>query len=413
MASKASVDKGFKIWMILFLLIDFRFFYLLPLPEILGGASSNKFFLGVFSLIFFGYYFIKSLFKKFQLGLFGKEILFLFLMLVFIMFKDFLTTSYSLFTIFWNSIPFFILLSYFPFREYFSTNNYNYQFFVQMASIFSIITSVLLISQVLLYSGESSVFLQLGGMISDRYLYNPSLGLRLYGVADGFFRIFAIVLGNNIITKKTKLISLEGLALILILLSIIIVDQSRYYLLVTIISLIFMVLSENNFKVTPKRLFVFLLAFFASLPVLLKNISSILGSILGNSGSSYARTEAISYYLNIIWNDLLFGLGRIIPGDWTEKYWIIKGPKGIYNYDDIGIIGVLASLGIIVFALYLYIVIKLIYRTVKRKNVMNIGITTLMILSLTINSYLDNSRIITLLFSLLLFELNYFQKKDI
>ena len=61
---------------VLFYLCEFRFFYLLPLPNKLFAGSTNKNLLAVFSLFAFCYFLVRV--KKFTWGQFGAVFLLIF-----------------------------------------------------------------------------------------------------------------------------------------------------------------------------------------------------------------------------------------------------------------------------------------------------------------------------------------------
>ena len=67
---------------LLFFLIEFRGFYLVSWPNLLGGAASNKLGVAFYSLILFLAYFIYNK-GKLKLGIFGNYILIFFLILFF------------------------------------------------------------------------------------------------------------------------------------------------------------------------------------------------------------------------------------------------------------------------------------------------------------------------------------------
>jgi hypothetical protein len=135
--------------------------------------------------------------------------------------------------------------------------------------------------------------------------------------------------------------------------------------------------------------------------VLLVNSTSVISSIIDQQdGSGYARIGAIRYYLSKFPHNLLFGLGLVIPNKNSEFFQIIKGPLGIYNYDDIGVFGIFASLGVTGFLWYVHILIKIwiMHKLTLEYSALFFGFSVLMIISMFTMSYLDNARIIGLVF---------------
>ena len=384
--SNKNTNRIFTILFSILVLVEFRFFYLFPLPEIFSGSSSNKFLVSILCICIFFVYII--IYKKIELGLFGKYLILLFIVLVILILNEFAGRKYNIGAIIWYYLPFCILMVYFPFKKWIAEDK-NYKYFIKFTSVASIILCILFIYQVI--SAKNNIFLY----IDDMYRYNNQMKLRIYGVTDGLLRVFSIILLNDIFKNRFKNIMLELFAFILIISSMIIVEQARFYLICIILSCLLLYINYYGLKVNFTTMFIGILIFSLSFFFLYKNSASILGSINENTGSSYARMDAIKYYLENIFDNFIFGFGRIIPDQWSNKYLIVKGPYGIFNYDDIGIVGVLASMGAIIFLWYIFVAIKMI--SVYRKSTpISKSLIFLFLISMLISSYLDNTRIICL-----------------
>lgn len=384
--SNKNTNRIFTVLFSILVLVEFRFFYLFPLPEIFSGSSSNKFLVSILCICIFFVYII--IYKKIELGLFGKDLILLFIVLVILILNEFAGRKYNIGAIIWYYLPFCILMVYFPFKKWIAEDK-NYKYFIKFTSVASIILCILFIYQVI--SAKNNIFLY----IDDMYRYNNQMKLRIYGVTDGLLRVFSIILLNDIFKNRFKNIMLELFAFILIISSMIIVEQARFYLICIILSCLLLYINYYGLKVNFTTMFIGILIFSLSFFFLYKNSASILGSINENTGSSYARMDAIKYYLENIFDNFVFGFGRIIPDQWSNKYLIVKGPYGIYNYDDIGIVGVLASMGAIIFLWYIFVAIKMI--SVYRKSTpISKSLIFLFLISMLISSYLDNTRIICL-----------------
>lgn len=384
--SNKNTNRIFTVLFSILVLVEFRFFYLFPLPEIFSGSSSNKFLVSILCICIFFVYII--IYKKIELGLFGKDLILLFIVLVILILNEFAGRKYNIGAIIWYYLPFCILMVYFPFKKWIAEDK-NYKYFIKFTSVASIILCILFIYQVI--SAKNNIFLY----IDDMYRYNNQMKLRIYGVTDGLLRVFSIILLNDIFKNRFKNIMLELFAFILIISSMIIVEQARFYLICIILSCLLLYINYYGLKVNFTTMFIGILIFSLSFFFLYKNSASILGSINENTGSSYARMDAIKYYLENIFDNFVFGFGRIIPDQWSNKYLIVKGPYGIYNYDDIGIVGVLASMGAIIFLWYIFVAIKMI--SVYRKSTpISKSLIFLFLISMLVSSYLDNTRIICL-----------------
>lgn len=403
--------SGTCMWLVfVFLIIDARFFYLINLPPIFGGAASNKFMESIISVIIFIIYLI--VIKKFQFskGKFCNWIVAIFMILMINAVHSFRLYGYPLTTVVWPCIPFAIFLMYFPLKEWLRIKQ-NYKCFIKMGEIISSILAVLFIVQVFIYRGLDTVFLALDGAISDRYIYTPSLGLRIYSVFDGFIRVFILLVAYRIIEHNFKKCFGDIISFILMLLAILLVDQSRFYLATLLTCFAVMFLMENRKRLKLRSFVILLFAGIAVLLMAFKSVVSILNTILMNDGSFDARIKAIIYFLKTVHNHIICGMGIVVPGG-GEYYYYITGPEGMYHYDDVGVIGVLASLGIIGFLWYIGITMKFIRICWKdlKYNALVAGIVTGFVLSIFTMSYLDKSRIVSFMLALTVLDIELWKK---
>ena len=81
----------------------------------------------------------------------------------------------------------------------------------------------------------------------------------------------------------------------------------------------------------------------------------------------------------------------------------------IYHFDDIGLVGTFAKLGIFSVIWYILFLLKMIHLTIntdKKRKALSIGITVMAAVALITQSYLDPQRILAMLFSMILLEIN-------
>ena len=211
---------------LLFFLIEFRGFYLVSWPSLLGGAASNKTGLAIYSIILFLFYLFYNK-GKFKLNIFGNYILILFIILFLNSLVSMFLWGYSLTQVLWEILPFTILLLYFPLCEIFQNDN-NYELFIKIGQITISIVSILFIFQVYSYHGLSTVFLKIENIIPISYIYNLTAPLRIYSVFEGLVRIFVILVAWKIIANNFKKSFWDIISLLLMLVAILYVDQSRY-----------------------------------------------------------------------------------------------------------------------------------------------------------------------------------------
>lgn len=388
---------------LLFFLVEFRGFYLVSWPNLLGGAASNKTGLAIYSIVLFLIHLIYNK-GKLKLNIFGNYILILFIFLFLNSLVSMLLWGYSLTQVLWEILPFTILFLYFPLCEIFQNDN-NYEFFIKIGQITISIVSILFIFQVYSYHGLSTVFLKIENIIPISYIYNLTAPLRIYSVFEGLVRVFVILVAWKIIANNFKKSFWDIISLLLMLVAILYVDQSRYYLVTVLIAILSMYFIYNRRRLTVSSLLWTFIFGTAGLFIILNRFGSISNSISDNTGSSFARTGAIEYYFEKIFTYPL-GLGLPTPEKGTSLYYFIKGPDGYFNYDDIGIFGTLGSLGIPGFIWYILLTIKLVMIWIKKlgSNVLIAGLLISFLMSLPIMSYLDRPRIIALILTLVIID---------
>lgn len=395
-----------KFFLILFFLFDMRFMYLIPLPSILSGDATNKMLLSIFSIILF---FLFVGYRKQYYGKYTGCLVTLFLIVLLNSMNAYLKFGYSLKQIIWPIMPFFVLLLYFVLMRYLQIEQ-NLHFFIKAGEFFWSILCILFLIQRVLYLRNHTIIIQLNGMLADYYFFHPELGFRIYSVFEGFLRIFIPCLGFICIKNNFKHCKSEIFTLMLSIAAVVLVDRSRYYLFLLILGLIAIFLwSLRNSKHFGK--FVFVAVAIVIGFIFLNNLwSSMSQSIDENTGSSFARFNAITYYINLLKKNILFGLSMVSPDEGNSMYYFVHGPAGIFHYDDIGIIGTTAKLGIFGLIWYIYVLIKcirLVIRTKGKNKALSVGLIAMMLISSITQSYLDPQRLISLLFTFIILELNY------
>ncbi|WGE57045.1 hypothetical protein [Actinobacillus equuli] len=411
MMSKILISKE-KLFLSLFcfyILAEFRFFYLIPLPNIFSGAASNKFLPSVIAFGIFVFYIICYIYEPIKKYKFTFWIMALFILLGINSVHMLLTYSYKLTSILWFFIPYLSLLLYFPLVR-FLKNELVYAKFIYFCKISVLILCGLFLLQEFIFKNQASAFLELDGLLSEKYefgLPKDEIFVRVYGVFDGFIRVFSIVIAFEIIHKRLKKCKLSILSLLLMIICIMVIDQSRYYLITILSSILVIFFIENGKKMSLKTILMIFIFFISFIPVIYKAVLSILNSIEAYNGSAYARVDAILYYLGLEWNKLFWGLGFVIPDELSPFHSLIKGPNLIYNYDDIGLIGTLASLGIFGLIGYILFILTVFskWRKAYGKKTLIGGLFISLLLSSPIMSYLDSPRIICLLFTCVFIEL--------
>lgn len=404
-------DKLNLLLIILFFLSDSRLFYLIPFPNVLGGTASNKTLVGSVALICFAIYLVTN-HGKIKLQNYGKTIFNFFIILIIQGIYEKFEYGYAFSTILFSMIPYFCLLMYFPI---FDVCKSNFDKILNIMEYVTIILGALLLTQAFIYDRTHHIFLNF--TISDWYtIYHPNAKGRFYTVAEGFVKCMSLISFYKILDKVNgEKEFIHYLSLVMSILMIVFVDQSRIYLITELICVLIMYFIIDIRKLTLEKVLGFISILFIVMIIVIRKIFTIIGTIGDLSdGSYYARTDAISYYAHTLTGfQKILGLGIVIPSEGTMGFSLIKGPLGIYNYDDIGLMGIFASLGIVGVVWYIYIMSKNFALSKKVNDLylrgLSFGLTYLMVFSAFTLSYLDKERIMALLLTMVIIDHAYYE----
>ena len=390
---------------VLFYLCEFRFFFLLPLPNVLYAGSTNKNLLAVFSLMAFFWFLLRV--KKFTWGQFGAVFLLIFITVAASTALSAIEFGYKITQVLWGIIPYFILLLYFPAKKYLADEDI-YERFIVIGDVCILFVSALFMIQKIKYTGSGSVFLRLTDMIPDHYIWHPDEGIRVRNIFDGFCFFFILVLADRIIAKKFRKSILDMLTFLAILAMIALIDRSRQYLVIVLVSVFVIFIYRSKKKITAALFLVGTFAVAGGIAVISGKVISIIESILGNSGSWFARVEGAAHYLSVAMEHFFFGIGMADPESIpaAEKY--VRGVGGIYYPDDVGIVGVFALLGVIGVSLYVFVIARTFkaFKCAENNKALILGLCVCFVLSSFLSSYFDRTRVTALVLTAVLCDIN-------
>lgn len=392
-----KISKNFfeKLLIIILLTSSTRFFYITPLPKFFLQESSNVMCGAFFSVIIFVLFILLN--KQLQLGKYGIEIWILYIIVLVNCVYMYVTYKYTITNLFYCIVPFLILLGYFPIIQ-FAKNRSNYFFLLKTIEVIALILSIILLLQKYKYDTNNDIFLKI----------NLPLNFtgRFYNVSEGIIRIAVIISAYQIISKNIRLLSL--ITLVFCALSIFLVDQSRIYLLSVIIGIFVMISMNIVYSNKKSNVMIYVLLVAIGLFLIYSLYTSLTTTLNNfNDGSNYARRDAVTYYLSVIKDHLWTGLGLYVPNIGEAYSDFIKGPLGIYNYSDIGILGILASLGLGAVIWYIWCLIKGLILSLKASDkVLCLGLISEMFISMFTMTYFDSSRQCSLMLVLALLSIN-------
>ena len=392
-----KISKNFfeKLLIIILLTSSTRFFYITPLPKFFLQESSNVMCGAFFSVIIFVLFILLN--KQLQLGKYGIEIWILYIIVLVNCVYMYVTYKYTITNLFYCIVPFLILLGYFPIIQ-FAKNRSNYFFLLKTIEVIALILSIILLLQKYKYDTNNDIFLKI----------NLPLNFtgRFYNVSEGIIRIAVIISAYQIISKNIRLLSLINL--VFCALSIFLVDQSRIYLLSVIIGIFVMIIMNIVYSNKKSNVMIYVLLVAIGIFLIYSLYTSLTTTLNNfNDGSNYARRDAVTYYLSVIKDHLWTGLGLYVPNIGEAYSDFIKGPLGIYNYSDIGILGILASLGLGAVIWYIWCLIKGLILSLKASDkVLCLGLISEMFISMFTMTYFDSSRQCSLMLVLALLSIN-------
>lgn len=338
------------------------------------------------------------LWGRLQKGYFSNLVLYFFLILAVNIVSMGLNYDYPLATYFTHPSLYFVLLCYYPINTYLEFSPQKYKTFLNAIEVIATIQAILLLTNELYNVKTGNTFLHVTFITSSRY------APRAFTVAEGVLRIAVLIPAAKIIQNDFRIIGnfKEYFSFILIVLSIIFVDQSRVYILSVLGSIVFMAFIRAKEKISLKRAILLLIVLMLAVvigSVFIRSIETTLGD--STDGSNYARAQARTYYLNVLRQKFywLTGLGIAVPDKSNIFYRFIRGPAEIFGYDDIGIVGVLAAFGIFGAIWYIWLLLKsisLAFKSDGKYKLLSLGLVIEALISIGSLSYLDADRVVCL-----------------
>lgn len=253
---------------------------------------------------------------------------------------------------FFVSYYFLLVILYFPFSEAFSSKE-AWGALIRIFSNFAFILSVLKIFQSLMISklGKVIFFMSNNDYITATSLRFVKLGFtRIPSPTDFVFVSLLLILLSMIVDLKLFTQWRYRLYISAYLIFIFFVGQTRSYIIMTILVLLLYVLWLIN-KHFGKDLVILTLGIL-TIPVLYFMIKFIISIMFGNSSRGISlsiRQEAIKYYVQNISLHKWFSMGFVrddLFSDLVHNTHIdFAGNIYSYNYDDVGMIGLIAQYG--------------------------------------------------------------------
>lgn len=397
----------------LIILLDLSFFYLVPINNVIGTIISNYQKIGLSASVIISFIiYIKHVFSK-RKYLFLKNLIIFILLVLAEVFLSYLSYGQGIKTIIVMTNQYFVILAYFIFCYYIEKEKGIYSL-EKILLLSTLIISVLLIVQYCIYNINETLFLYIDG---DRLGVARRFGsIRIY--ESSYYITFNSVLAFGILVKNKcgkKLKSLALLTFVISMIEIIVVFKGRSNLIFILISILFII--GIRFKKKKLQQVIVIPITVASL-ILILNIPKVkifFESFNVNEASVTIRVRAMDYYINQTKDNFLFGTGFIEAKENDLSYYMVRGDEGLFYKDDMGIIGLMNTFGIIGFMWYImifYKLLKVLLIAYKKKIYISYieiyGLAFFIICSCVVLNPLDAQRIIV--FPLLLSLIDYINK---
>lgn len=394
--------------LVLFFLFYVKFFYLINLPGRISNFVDQSY-SGIFALIIC----LITLSISREKYKFKNWLLFFYLFLLLETLISVIRYPMQSFsdTMLYSS-QYLILLLYIPLSASIK-NDTDLKRIINLFALITIYISIMMLLQYRLYSLTGTVSMS---ALNNHFIqWSVSLkngSLRVYHVMDGLSRI-SIILSFWLIINKRNILSIFEIVMhisnfVFGILAVYFVDQSRIYFVSMVVVLYLIVFTNTSNSGIKKWLsitaavFLASVIFFNAINLTLNNLLSTISD--SNDGSSAARLGAIGYFFVKAIGNPLLGIGIINNNEYLQ---IARGPFKIYNYDDVGLFGILGQFGFLGLAWYIGIIVKhfSIVRSNKGRFIpLNFVLSIAILLNCLTQSYMDSQRLIILPIELAIME---------
>ena len=406
--------------LLLILLLEIKFFYIISLPQELSGFNTynNKVLILILMLIGLIIFFIDGLKFGLKKRLFNKEVIGLLIIYLIQVCSSCFVYNQGFIEVIKASYYFFIPLLYYLLISFLDDEK-KYRKLFRIIILFSSILSFLFIIQSIAYEEFGIIFLKL-----------EKLSGSIFFIRNNRIRLIqpALIISFSLILSWAELIKLEKkndkllyvYNIIFGLIYLILVCQTRMLTLSVITSMLAILLLKRKSNIKQLTVIIFIINLF----LFIYNINFTKNFIQSFDAtdfawSMHARTEALNYYIEKIINNPIIPIGLLNEANNLERFYIIHGKQGYLYESDVGIVGLAVTLGVVGLVWFILLIIKLfrIIIYVYRKKKLNeyielVGIITFVIINVITLIITDIERIICLPVILAIFEHVYIRSYD-
>lgn len=375
-----------------FILFNYFFIFLLAFPVKISHLNcyKGKYILFVISIIYYVIYLCRN---KFIIN-WDKPSKIVYLLVIIASINAFISIvkydSISVSCVFRALYPFFICFLFFPLNDVFK-DAIKKELFIKILTIINIIAIIIILFQAYLYNNYHILFISVYEFTQAEEVAIRGGNFRLTYLDTMILLSFVISLGYMVRGRCIKHFFNVFLSFIYIYC----VSQTRSEIVICFILIIIAIQQKYNLKgqFTRGLKLLFILVLISIFLIL--NIEGIKSKFYSVSFTSFStRLEEINYYINLLKNNIICGVGLFDPLKGENYYEILHGINGKYTITDIGILGQSARLGIQIICWYVYF-IKYLFTNVK-KDKRNLFLALYVLMTSVNLIVLDNQRIITI-----------------
>ncbi|MBO0467081.1 hypothetical protein JZO73_05985 [Enterococcus plantarum] len=276
---------------------------------------------------------------------------------------------------------------------------------------FNIMACIILLMQFVVYKETGKLFLSVYEFYKTNMLTIRDGNVRII-YSSTIVSLSALISMGKIFDEEKRNKLFHWTNLLLSLLYFYLVSQTRMYVISLLIVFVLLFIRKNSklqlskivsfiFGISIISIFFSLLGFF---DYVFNLINPLLYGTYQNDGSYYARLDGIQYYLNVIKEKTVLGLGMFDPDRTSIFYNLVHGNTGKLFYTDIGILGSMAKLGAPVLIWYIFLLRKLGAIVLNVKENIVFSLYSFIVLTTITLVVLDPQRIFFLTFSMAIFE---------
>ncbi|NCE77812.1 hypothetical protein [Turicibacter sp. TS3] len=345
---KIKLSKIFYLIIIFILLLDFKFFYIIP-RSFLDSINNNHqkiviVLVILISLVLFCKYIMRS-----QNLIFKNYILIFILLYILEFLFSIIRYKQGLINVLIADNYYLILLAYFIFVYYFTIEGKIFSFKKWIINI-SLILELLFIMQSIIINYNIK-------LLNIDYAQMRFNELRIYE-ASGIYIVMGILFSLESIINGDKKIK-NIICCLLGLINVIFVAKTRMIMLILFISMLFMIFYK--FKKNAVKIIIILTILIISSTFLLKTeIAQIYLESVQNIDSQFGiRNETIEMYMGQIKKHPLIGMGFIRDMENSPATILLRGPRGVFTRTDVGIVGFTNCFGLLGLIWYGILIFKL------------------------------------------------------